>query len=90
MHPYLNVCGQGDQKSKFWAKNIMFWPKIDIFSGPRIFKSGSAVRPHRGLSNEVSHDPIPLTMSMGGKIVQNLSKLDFPAPVNARAHEGPP
>ena len=31
---------------------------MDIFSGPKIFKSGSAVSPHRVLSNEVSHDPI--------------------------------
>ena len=56
MPPYLNVCGQGGQKSKFWAKNIVFCPKMDIFSGPKIFKSGSAVPPHRVLSNEVSHD----------------------------------
>ena len=34
----------------------MFWPQIAIFSGPKIFKSGSAVRPRRDLSNEVSHD----------------------------------
>ena len=58
MPPYLNVCGQGGQKSKFWAKNLVFFPKMDIFSGLKIFKSGSAVSPHRVLSNEVSHDPI--------------------------------
>ena len=52
-----------------FAKNIMFWPKMVIFSGPKIFKSGSAVRPHRGLSSEVSHDPIPLRMSMGIQIL---------------------
>ena len=44
-------------ESKFWSKNIMIWPKMVIFSGPKIFKSGSAVRPHRVLSNEVSYDP---------------------------------
>lgn len=56
MPPYLNVCGQGKQRAKFWAKNIVFCPKMDIFSGPKIFKSGSAVPPYRVLSNEVSHD----------------------------------
>ena len=41
----------------------MFWRKIDIFSGPKIFKSVSAVRPHRVLSNEVSHDHSSMYMA---------------------------
>ena len=77
---YLNVYGQAQQKSKFWAKNIMFWPKIAIFNGPKIFKSGSAVRPHRELSNEVSYDPIPQTVWMGARIAQNRAKLGLPTP----------
>ena len=56
--PYLNVCGQGEQKSNFWAKNIMLWPKMAIFRGSKIFKKNSSDRPHRVLSNEVSYDPI--------------------------------
>ena len=58
MPPYLKVCGQGEQKSKFWAKNIMLWPKMAIFRGSKIFKKNSSDRPHRVLSNEVSYDPI--------------------------------
>ena len=82
MPPYLNVCGQGEQKSKFWFKNIMFWPKMVIFSGPKIFKSGSADRPNRVLSNEVSYDPIPQTVWMGLKILLNLVQLGLPTPRN--------
>ena len=54
----LNVYGQAQQKSKFWAKNIMFWPKMAIFIGPKIFKSGSADRPHRVDHFEVSYAPL--------------------------------
>ena len=60
MPPYLNVYGQAQQKSKFWAQNIMFWPKIAIFNGPEIFKSVSAVWPHRdcaGFLNVTSFGP---------------------------------
>ena len=56
MPPSLNVCGQGEQKSEFRGKNIVLCPKMDIFSGPKILKSGSAVLPHRVFSNEISHD----------------------------------
>ena len=59
---YLNVYGQAQQKSKFWAKNIMFWPKMAIFSGPKIFKSGSADRAHRVFHFEVSYAPLSLTV----------------------------
>ena len=55
---YLNVYGQAQQKSKFWAKNIMFWPKMAIFIGPKIFKSGSADRAHRVCHFEVSYAPL--------------------------------
>ena len=37
----------------------MFWPKMVIFNGPKIFKSGSAIQPHQELSNEVSYDLMP-------------------------------
>ena len=80
MPPYLNVCGQGEQKSKFWAKNIMFWPKMVIFIGHKVFKSGSADRSHRVLSNEVSYDPIPQTVWIAHEIIQNLLKLGLPTP----------
>ena len=55
---YLNVYGQAQQKPKFWPKNIMFWPKIAIFSGPKIYKSGSADRAHRVFHFEVSYAPL--------------------------------
>ena len=49
MPPYLNVYGQAQQKTKFWDKNIMFWAKMAIFSGPKIFKSSSADQAHPSL-----------------------------------------
>ena len=40
MPPYLNICGDGEQKSEFWAKN-MFRPKMSIFIGLKIADSGA-------------------------------------------------
>ena len=40
----------------FGPKTSCFFYKMDIFSGPKIFQSGSAVSLHRVLSNEVSHN----------------------------------
>ena len=44
MPPYLNVCGQDEQKSKFWAKNIVFCPKIVFLVAQKFLK---VVRPFR-------------------------------------------
>ena len=67
MPPYLNVCGQAQQKSEFWAKNIMFWPKMAIFSGPKIFKSVLADRAHRVCYFEVSYAPLPQCIWSGSR-----------------------
>ena len=67
MPPYLSVYGQAQQKSKFWAKNIMSWPKMAIFIGPKIFKSGSAERAHRVCHFEVSYAPLAQCMWSGSQ-----------------------
>ena len=36
----------------------MLWPKMAIFISPKIFKSGSGIRPYRELSNELSYAPL--------------------------------
>ena len=36
----------------------MFWPKMAIFNGPKIFKSSSADRPYRVYHFEVSYAPL--------------------------------
>ena len=47
--------GPWGPKIAIFAKNIKFWPKMAIFSGPKIFKSGSADRAHRVFYFEVSY-----------------------------------
>ena len=54
----LNVYRQAEQKSEFWAQNIMFWPKMAIFIGPKIFKCGLADRAHRVFHFEVAYAPL--------------------------------
>ena len=56
--PIAQCIWSGSAKIQILGQKHHVWPKIAIFSGPKSFKSGSAVRPHRDLSNEVSYAPL--------------------------------